>query len=412
MKKYFTKMMALACMFMLVGANAWGKQTWSGSSLSTSVLTPNQWYKFTNSLSVKSNKIKADGTYHGYRFDQDSNGNAMATLKLADNVTTSCTVILTVQSAGDPQYRVITVEGTGYSHTYENVSYYSTTKNVGTTITIDMQAGEECTIKNDFGKWFVIKQVEVQFDGVDNFVIDETQSKATNDALINAKAGHGATVKLKRTLKAGQWNSFCLPFSLPHANFIAAFGENAKMYEMTGYDGENITFEASVSTTGSNTMFIYNRPYLVKPDHDIVNPVFKLTDSSVQTVNESTLTHTLNGLSFIGTYGYVNIYTEDHSMFFLTNDGGFAYPTRNDEGENLYGTIKGLRCYFKLENSSTDVKGLNCIFEDNATGIIRVEKDPFQENGNVYTIDGRNMGNAKNLTPGMYIQNGRKFIVK
>ena len=402
MKNVYTKMtkaMALVALFLMVGLNAWGlpTSTWSGASVTLTA----EWNKIgSTSLEIKKG---TSISYNNSRIiikNQKVNGVWQACAYLRTQETGRTFVITLYQNA---ESQDVTISGGSFSGSYH--------RNAGTslTITLDMEKDVVYTITSN--KQIAISKI-VEYQESDFLILDETKSKEINDGLINAKAGEGATVRLKRTLKAGQWNSFCLPFNLGHADFIAAFGENATMYEMTGYDGENITFEAQQQTNGGGTNFQNNRPYLVKPDHDIVNPIFILSSSKVETVDESRLKHTVNGLSFIGTYGYVNIYTEDHSKFFLTNDGGFAYPTRNDEGENLYGTIKGLRCYFKLENSSTDVKGLNCIFEDNATGIIRVENDPFQENGNVYTIDGRNLGNAKNLTPGIYVKNGRKFIVK
>lgn len=400
MKNVYTKMtkaIALVALFLMVGVNAWGKVTWSGASVTltaewNTIGSTNLQIKKGTPISYNSKRIviasqKVNNVWHAEAYLRSTAANH--------------TYLITFYAEAASQD--ITISGGSINQTYHRAAHSTLT------ITLDMVQNVEYTISS--GTQFSLSKV-VDYSESEFLIIDETQSKATNDALINARANDGAPVRLKRTLKAGQWNSFCLPFNLGHADFIAAFGENATMYEMTGYDGENITFEAQQQTNGGGTNFQNNRPYLVKPDHDIVNPIFILSSSKVETVDESRLKHTVNGLSFIGTYGYVNIYTEDHSKFFLTNDGGFAYPTRNDEGENLYGTIKGLRCYFKLENSSTDVKGLNCIFEDNATGIIRVENDPFQENGNVYTIDGRNLGNAKNLTPGIYVKNGRKFFVK
>ena len=94
------------------------------------------------------------------------------------------------------------------------------------------------------------------------------------------------------------------------------------------------------------------------------------------------------------------------NSYFLSSDGtSLFYPESREKG-----TIKGFRAYFELPDGAS-VKALS--FDDDATGIITVEKDIFNEYGNVYSIDGHLVGNFReNLTRGIYIQNGRKFIVK
>ena len=74
--------------------------------------------------------------------------------------------------------------------------------------------------------------------------------------------------------------------------------------------------------------------------------------------------------------------------------------------------MKGFRAYFEWTGGGS-VKDMNFIFDDTATGIITVENDIFQENARIYSVDGRYISNSKeNLSRGIYIQNGRKFIVK
>ncbi|MBQ6085011.1 MAG: hypothetical protein IJK94_00745 [Bacteroidaceae bacterium] len=118
-------------------------------------------------------------------------------------------------------------------------------------------------------------------------------------------------------------------------------------------------------------------------------------------------------MSFVPTFKPTDIYTtgdENSTKFYLNNDGYLVYPTSN-AGNN--GKIKGFRAYFEWAGGGS-VKDMTFVFDDSeTTGIKTIEHDIFGENGRVYSIDGRYMGDSTdNLSRGIYIQNGRKFVVK
>lgn len=413
MKKFYTKMMALACMFLLVGANAWaGVETWTGTSIS---LTNNQWNQVTTSFSVKGAELKYDKTVKGIKFGHVNINtgvayNTMGYFKASQDGA----VVLTVQSYKDEEKIEITEETTNFHLLTPHSQASNSTQGAGYTISLEVKAGKEYFIhipnynNDNGGNAFFFKKVE--FVTADSYLLlDETASKVDNEnAITTAHNNNVKFVKLHRTLKAGQWNTLCLPFPL-NATYFPQLNCDA-IYELTGYDSEK-----NEATFTAKTTYVSNKPCLIKPNEDIVDPVIESNVAVTLIENNHRITVN-NTLTFVSVFGVEDIYTtglETSTKFYLNNQGKFVYPTSND-GNN--GKIKGLRGYFEWANgvpAHSSVKDMTCIIDDDATGLRSVEKDIFNENATVYSIDGRNMGNSKdNLSRGIYIQNGRKFIVK
>lgn len=83
------------------------------------------------------------------------------------------------------------------------------------------------------------------------------------------------------------------------------------------------------------------------------------------------------------------------------------------------GTMKGLRAYFVFPNNTNGnitLAKLN-VEDDSTTGIntvLRPEANVTDANSSaIYTLSGQKVQKKNNsLMPGVYIQNGKKFIVK
>ena len=62
--------------------------------------------------------------------------------------------------------------------------------------------------------------------------------------------------------------------------------------------------------------------------------------------------------------------------------------------------------------TTADVETVTVVLSDVATGINGVNAEAAGD-GKIYTISGIEVGkNAKNLQPGVYVKNGKKFIVR
>ena len=214
------------------------------------------------------------------------------------------------------------------------------------------------------------------------YVIDENEAFVSPEADIQQ-----ATVRLKRVLKAGQWNTFCVPFD------IANLDANIREYD--AIDGTVMRFKDA-------TGIMAGKPYLVFPDADIENPVYSdvtLSAIAAQSIDK-------------GGYAYVGIYspqqlTTDRTQLFLTNSGKLAYPSATATA-----TMRGMRAYFQVPTGAFARLYIDDIDDGLAPTFSQGEGD-----GAIYDLSGRKMVNGQSsmvngLKKGLYIHNGKKFLVK
>ena len=209
------------------------------------------------------------------------------------------------------------------------------------------------------------------------FVIDEDMEFRSPAADLKH-----VSIRLKRTLKANQWNTFCIPMYLPL---------NLEGFELRRFSDVN-----------GNVMHFNNcydieagMPYLAKPREDIVDPVWDdvtLCSQSARNVGE-------NDFEFKATYSPMELET-DKTELFLTSSGKLAYPSSEDKA-----TIKGLRAYFKVP-AGADAR-LNI---DGIDTSLNIEHGTLNiENGAVYDLQGRKVNNP---AKGIYISNHKKVVIK
>ena len=194
---------------------------------------------------------------------------------------------------------------------------------------------------------------------------------------------HADAIRLKRTLKAEQWNTFCVPFDIEDL-------EDCEIREFDDIDGTTMKFK--------NANYIQKGvPYLVKPLYDdIVDPVFQNQTLSAQ----SAMTITHGDYSFIGTYSPKKLAT-DQTELFLTNSGNLAYPS-----SDATSTIKGMRAYFKVPagaDARLNIDGVDTSLEQ----IDNVQCSML--NVQCYDLQGRKVNNP---AKGIYINNHKKVVIK
>lgn len=74
--------------------------------------------------------------------------------------------------------------------------------------------------------------------------------------------------------------------------------------------------------------------------------------------------------------------------------------------------MKGFRAFFLVPNNVPS-NALKAVIDGTATGIEDLVIDGVKANGRVYNLNGQYVGNSLNgLQPGLYIQNGKKIVVK
>ena len=396
--KQMTKAMALVALFLFAG-NASASEKWAAYNGNTQVsVTIRTTYQqtFVSNLQAKAN---TQITYsHSGTTGSPEN-------YVGVPVATTNTLYLKPTTAGYINLRFNCAENspatvTIYdSTTGENVASLNVTVAArtntdthGDIVLFEVAANHEYEIQAT-AKYYLLRVNK--YESSEIAAINETMDASTMQSAI----GSGKTiVKMQRALKAGVWNTFCSPIRIGTSAVKEAL-KCDKVYVLDKFESNKITFKELKGDDGLPYISA-GTPCLIKPSENV--SVISISNSEhPATYNPQTATS--NGLSFVAVLASTNIYDANQRNYFVSNNT-LQYPSSEANG-----TIKGMRAYFQLPSGVT-VKDFT--FEDDATGIISVESDPFQENGNVYTIDGRNMGNAKNLSRGLYIQNGRKFIVK
>ncbi len=248
--------------------------------------------------------------------------------------------------------------------------------------------------------------------GDNSIVLDEN---STED--IAATSGP-VNVTVKRTLKAGQWSTICLPFDMTEEQVYAAFGDDVQLQEFDSYDAEydvddNVTrilvhfVDADLSEG-----FYGNYPYMIKTSQDITE--FEV-NSTIDPDEENAVAEYAEGRgknrhvygTFIGTYKAQTMVPAN--CLFLSG-GDFWYSVGKTK-------MKAFRGYFELEDvlASLDGAGANIsMVFDKTTGIRELKEKSLAE-GTVYTIQGQFIGqdiDIKKLPRGIYIVNGKKMVVK
>ena len=403
--KQMTKVIALVALFLFAG-NAWSSESWvgyvSGYDNTVSITITTSWAnKFVSNLQARAN---SEITYLFEFNDPSLVGVAVeSSNKLYLKPTTDGYMNLRIACAeGSPL--TVTIHDNTDSKDVASVNVVTPTVNstyYGETVLFEVEANHEYVLNASNGTYYVT--VVTKIESSEMAVVNEEMTPAQMQAAIGSDK---PMVKMDRTLKAGVWNTFCSPIQIG-TNAMRAELKCNEAYELNTYNATTniVSFRRVESIVGG-------KPYLIMPT-EAVSVITVSNRTHPATYNPQSVTS--NGLAFRAALGATNIYTTgdaSSTKFYLNAQGKFVYPTSNT-GNN--GTIKGLRGYFEWTNGvpAHDVKAMTFIFEDDETGIITVEKDIFNENATIYSIDGRNMGNSKeNLTRGMYIQNGRKFIVK
>lgn len=221
-----------------------------------------------------------------------------------------------------------------------------------------------------------------------------TLTEGNNDDVIfaAASAGKPCNVTLERTMIAdGGWYTFCVPFDIE--DIATTPLKDAQVRKYSSMLGSVMNFEETKSLKAVHA-------YLVKPTVDIVNPEFKNVTVSLGDSEKDGA----NGYFFEGIYSEKELLTNGTNLF-LGADNKFYVPTKTGN------KMKALRGYFVVPKGTSPSKmGINI---DGETSYITTLNGSAVAYGKVYNLNGQYVGNdVKSLKKGVYVVNGRKFIVK
>ena len=217
---------------------------------------------------------------------------------------------------------------------------------------------------------------------------DDTNTK------IEKNNGKTQDVILTRSLKAGVWNTICLPFNVTAEQVESVLKATGNVKEFDKEDKATATIFFKPATEMKAGV-----PYLIKPTEDALMLEFKgVTINNVDEFNR------IKGNSYCicGVFGKTKLRTTGADLF-LNAAGKFVAPAPGKE------TMKGFRAYFNVP-SNTSAAALNINIDGETTDINSIETNATV-NGKVYNLNGQYVGNSLNgLKKGIYVVNGKKVI--
>lgn len=218
-----------------------------------------------------------------------------------------------------------------------------------------------------------------------------------------------------------------LPVAFTPAQLKAYYKDNLKVYKWANRSGNDLTFAQQSDATELNA----NEPYIfwdAEGSLDTRGKTAGKTDGKFHIGAITSTNHNAasNHSGFPGTYAYMKVQrygdasgndtadknlAEETRFIYSAANGVFSVVSAN--GANL----KPFRAYFVIgvTDKANEARQLNIFFDDSIiTGIDSVETTA-PTSGDIYTIGGvlvAKDGNMSGLPKGIYIMNGKKFVVK
>ncbi|MCM1107516.1 MAG: hypothetical protein NC388_00505 [Clostridium sp.] len=252
--------------------------------------------------------------------------------------------------------------------------------------------------------WLLMARVTVEKKNETVDVILDQASDAAETMQDNV------SVLCNRTLLPGTWNTLCLPYAVDATD--ARFTEIRKLGGVTVGD-ETYTLNFTPVTQGTLEAGL---PYVVKVD--VETQLYDKAVSIVKTQAESTEVNLTDGgkVTMVGTFSPIDITPEDGVY-------NYAFGTQNEFWYlDVEAHLKGYRSYIKVDlPEDKEGEPLSLMFgtDDTVTGLDAIHPTAKEGPVSVYGVSGlclrRNVNPTEalnNLPAGIYIVNGKKYVVK
>ena len=257
------------------------------------------------------------------------------------------------------------------------------------------------------------------------FSFDKDDHNTPAEVTLDAKANNADNIKGmsedqlynvkldNRTFHQGKWYTMVLPFSVSQKQMQDVFGKDVKILHYDNVEGTNLNlFEHFYQ------MVVGGTPVLVKPSQDVVNPTFEnvtLTSQVVVDIENS-------GYKCTGSYDDVDF--PEYSYFIDARTNSFY---QYDPTQMQTGSVKphagAFRAWFIADGDPSTasqltmhINGVEDSSETTAIWNALSTDDNRTELGSkdIYSLSGQkmNVSDMRSLPKGIYIVNGKKYIVK
>lgn len=234
------------------------------------------------------------------------------------------------------------------------------------------------------------------------------------DAINKLEVGNQYNVTLKnRTFRSGRWYSVVLPFSVSQKQMKDVFGNGVKVLHYSDVTGTDLNlFEHFYQ------MIVGGTPVLVKPSQEVTNPVFK----NVTLTSKEVVDIVNTGFKCTGSWNNVDFPAYSYFIDAKTNSF-YQYDPTKVETNTVKPHAGAFRSWIiSTSTNPSEAKQLtmhiNGIEEQGETtaiwNAISGNDDAEVASKGIYSLSGQKMNatDTRSLPKGIYIVNGKKFIVK
>ena len=212
-----------------------------------------------------------------------------------------------------------------------------------------------------------------------------------------------------RTFRNGKWYAVVLPFSVSQKQMKSVFGDGVKVLHYNNVTGTTLNL-----TEHYYQMIVGGTPVFVKPSQDVTNPTFNnvtLTSKNVVDIESS-------GYRCTGSWNNENF--PEYSYFIDAKTNSFYQYDPTVTGKKPH--AGAFRAWIIAENPSNAAQlnmHINGIEDNDETTAIWNAISADDDNAEVgskdiYSLSGQKMNttDTRSLPKGIYIVNGKKFIIK
>lgn len=215
-------------------------------------------------------------------------------------------------------------------------------------------------------------------------------------ATVSFNSQNNVDVQLERTLSPEHWNSFCVPFAISADVIAEKFGAGTQICTFGSMNGNVMNFAHS-TTIDAGT------PYIVKPTQEVVDPSF--TGVNIEATAAKKVG--ADGYFMQGIYSAKTDLTTDGTNLFLGDGDKFYKPAGTTTAR-----MKGLRAFF-IVPQGTNLAALRANIDGATTAIDEFATVVEQPTDNrIYNLQGQFVGTSFEGLHGVYVQNGKKVLVK
>ena len=215
-------------------------------------------------------------------------------------------------------------------------------------------------------------------------------------ATVSFNSQNNVDVQLERTLSPEHWNSFCVPFAISADVIAEKFGAGTQICTFGSMNGNVMNFAHSTTIEAGT-------PYIVKPTKEVVDPSF--TGVNIEATAAKKVG--ADGYFMQGIYSAKTDLTTDGTNLFLGDGNKFYKPAGATTAR-----MKGLRAFF-IVPQGTNFAALRANIDGATTSIDELTTVVEQPTDNrIYNLQGQFVGTSFEGLHGVYVQNGKKVLVK